>query len=103
MSKIKIITPQFEREDGMAPRKPQKSIEWFMSLKKKSRAQLKELGMRPWNEDGLWLFPGEWYNSIPDGIEVVDISYKRKKFKNGFSDDDIRFGCLPYGFVIKNI
>lgn len=103
MRKIKITTPQFKREDGVVPQKPEKSVEWFMSLKKKSRAQLKELGMRPWNEDGLWLFPGEWYNSIPENLCVIGINYKEEKFKNGKSDDDVRFGCLPYGLVIRNI
>jgi len=46
-----------------------------------------------------YLFPGEWYDYIPNGLEVVGIFGERYKFIHGQSDNDIRFGCLPYGFV----
>lgn len=44
------------------------------------------------------LFPGEWYKIIPDGLMVTGLYGEQYKFKKGKSDDDIRFGCLPYGF-----
>ena len=46
-----------------------------------------------------YLFPHEWYNSIPNGYKVIDINGEKEKFINGKSDDDKRFGCLPYGFI----
>jgi len=49
----------------------------------------------------LWLFPKEWYNSIPDGLEVVDINGKREDFKRHETDNDTRYGALAYGFVFK--
>ena len=45
------------------------------------------------------LFPGEWYNLIPNGFIVVGLSGEKYAFHNGKSDDDIRFGCLPYGIT----
>lgn len=49
----------------------------------------------------LWLFPKEWYNSIPDGLEVIDINGGKEEFKRHETDSDIRFGALAYGFVFK--
>jgi hypothetical protein len=50
--------------------------------------------------DGIiMLFPGEWYASIPDGFEVITISGTREKFQPGVTDNDTRYGCLPYGIL----
>lgn len=101
VKKISIIHPQFKREDGKNVIMPGKTKKWFQSLKTMRKKELRELGMRQWDDGGLWLFPMEWYNSIPENLTVTDISYTDEKFKNGVSDNDSRFGCLPYGFVIK--
>ena len=50
----------------------------------------------------LLLFPAEWYDYIPDGFKVIGLSGKPDLFINGFSDDDIRYGCLSYG-VFRSI
>lgn len=55
------------------------------------------LCLQKW-EDDHWLYPGEWYDYIPEGYEVVTITGKKEPFRKGKTDDDIRFGCLPYGF-----
>lgn len=55
----------------------------------------------PTEELDIILFPGEWYNLIPDGFMVVGLSGERYQFQKGKSDDDIRFGCLPYGLTRK--
>lgn len=70
-----------------------------------SRQALKEVGLRAWDEpDGhgrvLMLLPGEWYQHIPRGYEIVDINGNAERFEPGVTDDDIRFGCLAYGIVI---
>jgi len=46
-----------------------------------------------------YLLPGEWYEHLPAGYEFVSIFGEKEIFKPGESDDDIRFGCLSYGFV----
>lgn len=51
----------------------------------------------------IYLLPAEWYNSIPDGFELVDICGKKEFFKNGKTDNDQRFGCLAYGILRKHI
>lgn len=52
-------------------------------------------------EDWVLLFPHEWYGLIPDGFMVTGLNGERYAFKKGVSDDDKRFGCLPYGITRK--
>ena len=53
----------------------------------------------PTQDMNIILFPGEWYGIIPDGFIVTGLYGEQYPFKNGKSDDDIRFGCLPYGIL----
>ncbi len=48
-------------------------------------------------DEDVLLIPGEWYKIIPDGFMVTGLYGEQYPFKKGESDDDIRFGCLPYG------
>ena len=107
-------TPVFERAEGEpAPIVPP-DADFFDSLDQLDWNAMKEVGMMPWNDTGnpdpedvelfgegvtLWLLPGEWYRHIPDGLPLVTISGKRMRFRLGESDDDIRFGMLPYGVL----
>lgn len=106
---ITIITPQFTREPGApSPAAPPAD---FAALRGMGKVALRELGLRPWGlpEDDhgrpvrgrgmLYLFPGEWYNSIPAGFLVTDLWYEEEPFVPGQTDDDIRFGCLVFGVV----
>ena len=49
----------------------------------------------------LWLFPDEWYSAIPAGLPIININAASELFVPGVTDDDIRFGCLAYGVLIK--
>ena len=49
----------------------------------------------------LWLFPAEWYDSIPNGFPIVDINGCIEQFERGKTDDDRRFGLLAYGVVVS--
>ena len=76
----------------------------FSSLHEKSAAELFALGCRRWDDpdaDGnvLWLFPKDWYDHIPAGMEVVDIFGEREKFEPGVTDDDYRAGVLAFGVL----
>ena len=56
-------------------------------------------------DEDILMIPGEWYNSIPNGFMVTGLWGESYPFEKGKSDDDIRFGCLPYGIrraVAKN-
>ena len=75
-----------------------------------SPGERRELGLRPWGtvddsdiESGpcLWILPGEWYDELPEGYEFVSILGEVVKFEAGVSDDDIRFGLLPYGILCE--
>jgi len=60
------------------------------------------LYLRGTKKFGLFLIPGEWYSVIPNGFEIVGLNFIPKIFIANVSDDDTRFGCLPYG-VIREI
>jgi len=92
-----IITPQFERTNGIAPVIPDGGAKFFDILKGLKPETLKAIGMQKWDK-GHWLYPSEWYGFIPHGYIVTDINGKDEPFIPGETDDDIRFGCLAYGF-----
>lgn len=98
---VNIVTPQFEREDGKKITViPPKKASFFDQIKKAPKSLLKDMGLRPWDESGLWLFPHEWYEHIPEGYMVTDINGQEEPFRRGHTDDDIRFGVLAFGVVI---
>lgn len=81
-------------------------------LYKLSGPELKELGLRPWNDPWdladefggqLWLLPAEWYRHIPKGFQLVTIKNQRIRFVPGQTDDDMRFGVLSYGILERVI
>ena len=84
----------------------------FNSLKSLNNQSLIALGCGKWdyvwqkgNTERVihWLYPSEWYDHIPEGYEIVGLSGKIDKFSKDESDDDIRYGCLPYGFIGEEI
>lgn len=108
---VAVMTPQFTRPPGEPePLQPPAGKAGFDGLKDLSDKALQKLGMRRWgreHEDGkgkewgklLWLFPAEWYDSIPEGYPIVDIMFREERFVRGKTDNDIRFGCLAYGIL----
>jgi len=77
----------------------------FNELKGKSIPLLKKRGFRVWDEvkgGVLILIPGKMYDQIPNGVTLIDINEKKMVFRSGKSDNDVRFGCLAYGFIKKN-
>lgn len=99
---VNIMQPQFKRTDGRV-------IQYIPKLEREYRAlplmhpeNLKKIGCQIWNsENGKthWLYPAEWYEHIPAGLEVFGICGDTKIFEPGVTDDDRRFGALAYGFV----
>ncbi len=47
----------------------------------------------------LWLFPGEWYEHIPEGTTIVSIMGKERPFNREKESNDLSFGALAYGFL----
>ncbi|NNU70408.1 hypothetical protein G9X67_34725 [Rhizobium sp. WYCCWR 11152] len=94
---LEIHTPQFERVDGVKPiANPEELFEKLHTLPKET---LKQIGMCPWDENGLWLFPHQWYGHIPHGMPLTCIDGSVEPFEAGVTDDDMRFGVLAYGIV----
>lgn len=91
--------PHGDRLDGKEVTYYPLTREEFEALRSLPRARLKELGLLPWDESGLLLFPVEWYPLIPAGFEVTDINGQTEAFVPGETDDDCRYGVLPYGIV----
>ena len=101
---VNIVTPQFERTDGISPSNPPRTPEEWKSLITITDEERHALGLGKWDEEGsLWLFPKEWYNSIPDGLQITDINGITELFQKGITDDDYRFGCLAYGFLVEGV
>jgi len=114
---VKVVTPQFKRSPGdPEPAFAQRYLSWWEDVKSLDYAGLKEMGCRPWNDpknpdpedveafgkgNVLMLFPGEWYPCIPPGMGIVDIFGAEELFVPGQTDDDIRIGCLAFGFVVE--
>lgn len=95
---LEIVTPQFERIDGITPALP----DVWEHLRTLSVSTLASIGCGKWDapdENGtvLMLFPKEWYAHIPAGFEVECIDGTAERFAPGETDDDYRFGCLAYG------
>jgi len=54
-------------------------------------------------DEDIILFPGEWYNIIPDGFKCTSLYGEITEFIKGKSDNDIRFGCIAFGIRRKVI
>ncbi len=98
---VQVMTPQFTRTNGCDPWWTPSSAADFDAIKTAPDGFLRSLGLAKWDDDDptLWLYPGEWYKAIPEGYEIVDINGLHEPFKREETDDDIRFGCLAYGFI----
>ena len=99
-SRINIIGPQFERADGVVPCLVGQTT--FSLLAEMTAPQREALGMLRWDEPDehgncLWLFPKEWFWSVPTGFFVESISGEKRAFLPGTADDDRRFGVLSFG------
>lgn len=99
---VNIMSPQFQREYELEIDFIPKSIEEFEAIKHLPRQILYKMGVRVWEVDKhgyvIYLFPGEWYSSLPQNLSIVTINGKTENFISGETDNDIRFGCLSYGF-----
>lgn len=58
------------------------------------------MGMRCWSEN-LYLFPHDWYDSIPEGFEVETINNEIQEFSKDKNGGDHRFGVLSYGVRLE--
>lgn len=102
--RVEVTTPQFERTDGKTITYIPTTADELDGLKAKAPDWvLADIGMGKWDklDDGRvhWLFPGEWYKAIPEGYPIVFIDGETGAFVPDTTDDDIRFGCLPYGWI----
>jgi len=78
----------------------------FSALPLLDEVTLKAIGCQKWddpNAEGLvlWLYPGEWYNHIPEGLMMRCIDGTDSPMQHGVTDDDTRYGALAYGFMRK--
>lgn len=98
---ISLVTPEFDRIDCHNPAMPENNSKWFDSLKTKTHKELMMLGMLLW-EPGHYLYPRLWWDSIPHGYLVTDISGETEPFDPNTHNEDTRFGALAYGFRTAN-
>lgn len=92
---IELAIPQFDRIDGQSvPLIPAD----LSALPKMTENELRLLGCQRWDENH-WLYPGEWYDFIPEGHPMLCIDGSTVIFEKGKTDNDTRFGALAYGFL----
>ena len=77
------------------------TIDGFKKLALLPASKLIELGCIK-KKGKHWLYPGSWYDNIPDGLTIVDINGIEEEFQHGFTDDDIIEGALAYGFISQH-
>ena len=101
---VGVTGPIFERKNDDEPFFFPRSVEDVEALKDAPPSFLEMQGMRRWKEreDGVvWLFPEEWRDVLPVGVEVVTIMDTRVQYHpDNFRD--IRFGCLACGIVARH-
>lgn len=100
---VVCMTPQFERTDSREIFYFPQTVEQYDRLKTLNEEMLREVGLQPWGEHDLWLFPHEWYNYIPEGYELMCITGELEPFKKGETDNDMRCGCLAYGVAVPPV
>lgn len=114
---INIITPQFERDFEIEiDFIPKSGTELKTLIESAPKDILQKMGVCIWTtydsevadygkssylkpQQIHYLFPKEWYDYIPDGFEIINVLGEKEIFKRSQTDNDIRFGCLAYGFV----
>ena len=116
---INIQTPHFHRDSPIEINLiPYTKEELELVIQTASKENLKKMGIGIWDsyeqvmlEEGKspylkegeyhYLFPGEWFKHLPDGFIVIGLNGEQYPFDKTTSDDDIRYGCLSYGFIRK--
>ena len=101
--KVTIASSQHEREYKLEISWKPETKDDFFALKSLPKDVLFKMGVRLWGKNEEtgemhYLYPGEWYNLIPEGYPIISISDEEEFFSKTKTDDDIRFGCLAYGF-----
>jgi len=101
---IQFVSPQFDRTDDIVPQViPDTKLAWNL-IHTLPSDELHKLGCQKWDyyENGekiLWLYPKEWFDSIPDGLPITTINKEHKQFNKAEMSDDTRFGALAFGFL----
>lgn len=89
-----------DRDPRQPPPSPPPDMAGFEALHKLTGKELTALGLGAW--DGkIWLFPGDWYDHIPEGFPIENISNKKSLFERGKTPSDLGFGMLAFGIRIK--
>jgi hypothetical protein len=102
---VNFTGPQFNREYDLEIKWHPETTEEFDTVCKELPVDiLKKMGVcvhYKEKDKTLYLFPGEWYNFIPEGYLVDDVFGYREPFHKATNSPDIRYGCLCYGFTRK--
>jgi hypothetical protein len=102
--KLDVVTPQFERDDGIEVKVRPMSADHLDRLKRLPDDVLRRIGVGVWDKGDDWthyLFPAEWYECIPAGYSITDINGETEAFVPGETDDDRRGGMLSYGWIAR--
>jgi hypothetical protein len=88
------------------PSAPPATLKQWKELGLMSMTALREMGLRAFDEPDvngmvLMLFPGEWFDSIPEGFIVENILDEAHTFRRATFPRDLCVGCLSYGVRVR--
>ena len=103
---VHITTPQFERLDGRIVWYTPLTLSELKGMRNAPDWVLWELGLQVWektSEYTHWLYPADWYDYLPDGLDILTVNNTEKVFKHGETSSDRRCGALGYGFIKRGV
>lgn len=78
------------------------SLKKYIDFENLTVDEARELRFSKWSDESdLWLIPLYLKPLLPTGLKVTTIDGEVLEVGKDYLDDDIRFGVLAYGIVIK--
>lgn len=103
-------TTQYDWSDEFCRKEIKESTRIFLDNLKKyidwdnlTAEEAKELRFMRWDDDmpDLWLIPLYLLPILPIGTKLTTIGGEKVVYDGSNVDNDIRFGCIAYGIIVK--
>ena len=107
MSTIDAVLMQLGKLRLWGRTTPPETAEDFQGLKEWTAEELRAASLVRWDHPdpagfALWLFPYEWLDAVPEGLEVASIMGNSGTWEREFANTEKRAGCMAYGFRIRH-
>lgn len=101
----KSWSPEFKaKENEESATKMYEALAKHIDVTTLTVEEARALRFMKWEEESdLWLFPLWLVPLIPEGLVVTFIDGHTTPYIKDTLDNDIRFGCVAYGIIIKEV